>query len=105
MQSPAIDAPEATPYVPAMARIPLIDPDDETADASGREALLAIRRAAVDWPADPSEMNILRAMANNGPALSGFMGLLEGGFLGGHVDRALTELAYLTASAVNECHY
>lgn len=101
----AIDALGSAAYLPAMARIPLIDPDDEAADPGGREVLLGIRAAAIDWPTDPSGMNILRAMANNGPALSGFMQFLGGGFFGGHIDPPLTELAYLTASAVNDCHY
>ena len=80
-----------------MARIPLVDlgggePPEDDGDA----------RSPLEAGALP---NILRAIANHPRATEAFGAF--GGFIygGTSLTPAQRELAYLTASAVNECHY
>jgi alkylhydroperoxidase family enzyme len=80
-----------------MARIPLVDPDDS--GAPGRETLLRIRENL------GGDNNFFLAAANNPEVLEGLLALGSGVYFGRHIDPKLTELAYLTASAVNACHY
>ena len=82
-----------------MARIPLIDPDDPTVDAEVRARLLDLRSRF------GTDTNYYLALANSGPALAGILALGEASYFGKHLDLPLTELAYLTASATNNCHY
>lgn len=80
-----------------MARIPLVDPNDPNVDPAVRDTLRASGRTPLGVP------NVLRSLANHPGLMRGF----------GHVvytaDALITpaqrELAYLTASAVNACHY
>jgi alkylhydroperoxidase family enzyme len=80
-----------------MARIPLVDPDEP--GAPGRETLLAVRENI------GSDNNFFLAAANNPDVLDGLVAFGAGVYFGRHVDPRLTELAYLTASVVNSCHY
>jgi alkylhydroperoxidase family enzyme len=80
-----------------MARIPLVDPDDR--DAPGREPLLRARQEM------GGDNNFFLAVGNNPQILEGLLGLGSGVYFGRHIGPKLTELAYLTASAVNACHY
>lgn len=80
-----------------MARIPLVDPDQP--DAPGRQTLLAVRDQI------GSDNNFFLAVANNPEVLDSLMAFSSGVYFGGAVDPRLTELAYLTASVVNACHY
>jgi alkylhydroperoxidase family enzyme len=71
-----------------MARIPLVDPSSE------------------GEPSRPAtQHNVYRAVANHPRALQAFAAM--GGFVYGEtaITAAQRELAYLTASAVNNCHY
>jgi AhpD family alkylhydroperoxidase len=80
-----------------VARIPLVDPEDPGLDSSVRRRLTASTESLIGVP------NVLRALANHPGLLGGF----------GHVvyspDALITpaqrELAYLTASVTNSCHY
>jgi hypothetical protein len=80
-----------------MARIPLIDPDDPNIDPDVREALLRSARA------DGGVPNILRARANHPKAL--IAGDAVAYTPGSLITPAQRELAYLTSSVVNSCHY
>ena len=80
-----------------MARIPLVDPEDPAAPA--RETLLAVREQI------GSDNNFFLAAANNPDILQALVAFSSGVYFGRHVDPRLTELAYLTASVVNACHY
>jgi alkylhydroperoxidase family enzyme len=80
-----------------MARIPLVDPEDSRLDPDVKEVLGAYAGTPLGVP------NVLRALANHPVLLRGF----------GHVvytpaaliTPAQRELAYLTSSAANSCHY
>ena len=78
-----------------MARIPLIDPDDPGADPVAREALGVL--GGMGAP------NVLRALANHPRLMRGFgMAVYSPE---ARITPAQRELAYLTASVVNSCHY
>jgi alkylhydroperoxidase family enzyme len=80
-----------------MARIPLVDPGDSNLDPAARQVLEALTGSAFGIP------NVLRAMANHPVALrEGAMVAYRPGSLITPVQR---ELAYLTASVLNRCHY
>lgn len=79
-------------------RIPLVDPDDEGVDESTRAVLAGIREAGM-------EFNVIRALANHPAILQGFMSFSAAAYWGSSVSPPLRELAYLTASAENACHY
>jgi alkylhydroperoxidase family enzyme len=83
--------------VPVMARLPLVDPDDPNLDPAVRDRL---RRSYGTGKRVP---NVLRAMANHPLALQ------VGAGVSYRPESRLTpaqrELAYLTASVVNRCHY
>jgi alkylhydroperoxidase family enzyme len=80
-----------------MARIPLVDPGDANIDPAAGEILEALTGSALGLP------NVLRAMANHPVALrEGAMVAYRPGSLITPVQR---ELAYLTASVLNHCHY
>ncbi len=80
-----------------MARIPLVDPDDP--NAPGRDTLLSIRQRL------GGDNNVFRALANNPAVLDGLLSFGSAVYFGPCVDTRLTELAYLTASVANACHY
>lgn len=80
-----------------MARIPLVDPGDAHLDPATREFLDRMTGSALGIP------NVLRAMANHPKALrEGAQVAYRPGSL---ITEAQRELAYLTASVVNSCHY
>jgi alkylhydroperoxidase family enzyme len=80
-----------------MARIPLVDPGDANLDPATSEILEALTGSALGVP------NVLRAMANHPVALrEGAMVAYRPGSLITPVQR---ELAYLTTSVINNCHY
>jgi hypothetical protein len=80
-----------------MARLPLVDPDDPDLEPAVRERLHHSYGTGRGAP------NVLRAMANHPLAL------LSGAGVSYRPDSRITpfqrELAYLTASVVNRCHY
>ena len=84
-----------------MARIPLVDADDESTDPLARQTLehvRALRGRAVD-------PNVYRAMANHPQALAKLVEFGTVVYFDNSMTPAQRELAYLTASVTNECHY
>jgi alkylhydroperoxidase family enzyme len=84
-----------------MSRIPLVDPDDPGLGDDARE-LIERFGGADAFAALP---NVVRAVANHPGALRI---VAEAGnvlYASGTVSPAHRELAYLTASVVNACHY
>jgi hypothetical protein len=84
-----------------MARIPLVDPNDPGLDPAVRDILAA-------WGRSPSGLvgpvpNVLRAMANHPDLVGGFGNYLYGPNV--RITPAQRELAYLTESVINTCHY
>jgi hypothetical protein len=80
-----------------MARIPLVDPGDPNADPVLRDTLTALTGSPIGVP------NVLRALANHPGVMRGFgQAVYTPDAL---ITPAHRELAYLTASAVNNCHY
>jgi alkylhydroperoxidase family enzyme len=83
--------------VRAVARIPLVDPSDADLDPRVRAILEHLSGSGAAIP------NVLRAMANHPGAMA------AGGQVAYGPDALITpaqrELAYLTASVVNSCHY
>jgi len=84
-----------------MARLPLIDSDDENADPLARQVLGAAR-AARGRDADP---NVYRAIANHPQALQKMFEFGTVVYFQNSMTPAQRELAYLTASVTNDCHY
>ncbi|HEX5267819.1 MAG TPA: hypothetical protein VFW24_13705 [Acidimicrobiales bacterium] len=80
-----------------MARIPLVDPNDAALDPAVREILVRMTGSAQGAP------NVFRAMANHPESMR------TGGQIVYSPASTITpkqrELAYLTASVVNSCHY
>ena len=83
-----------------MARIPILDENDPNLSPATREslALAAASRGRL--------LNIYRAMANRPAALSAFNGLAQTVYRSkSTLEPKHAELAYLTATAVNNCYY
>jgi alkylhydroperoxidase family enzyme len=83
-----------------VSRIPLVDPDDAGADPEVRELLGRI----TTMDRDGFLANVLRAWANH-PALLRALTETAGVFYSGRLTPVQRELAYLTASFANDCHY
>ncbi|MCH9671307.1 MAG: carboxymuconolactone decarboxylase family protein [Gammaproteobacteria bacterium] len=84
-----------------MARLPLIDSNDPDADPLARKMLqqvTAMRGGTV-------EPNIYRSLANHPQALEAVMRLATVAYFKNSMTPAQRELAYLTASLANDCHY
>jgi len=79
-----------------MARIPYVDPDDPDLDAAIGAFMVRPGAAGTDV------VNVVRALANNGRALHA---LGEISRVGDQITKAQRELAYLTTSLLNNCHY
>ena len=75
--------------------------DDENADPLAREVLKAVS-AARGRSVDP---NVYRAVANQPRALQKMVEFGTVVYFQNSVTPAQRELAYLTASVTNECHY
>jgi alkylhydroperoxidase family enzyme len=82
-----------------MARIPLVDPDDPNADPKARALLLRLRERT------GRDINVLRALANHPDVLESFLHLGAQAPPARHLPSDQRELAYLTASVANDCHY
>lgn len=84
-----------------MTRIPLVDSADDGTDPLARQTLdhvRALRGRAVD-------PNVYRAMANHPLALQKLVQFGTVVYFENSMTPAQRELAYLTASVTNECHY
>lgn len=86
-------------YNGVMPRIDLVDPDDPATDPETSNLLLRLREQL------GGDNNFFLAAANNRAALEGLMAFGKAAYFGPLVDPATTELAYLAASQVNDCHY
>jgi alkylhydroperoxidase family enzyme len=82
-----------------VARITLVDPDDPDADPKARALLLRLRERT------GRDINVLRALANHPDMLESFLHLGNQPAPVAHVRPDQRELAYLTASVANDCHY
>ena len=79
-----------------MARLPYVDPNDPNLDP-------AVRAFMVRPGAENADVfNVVRALANNGRALRALGELSR---VGDQITKAQRELAYLTTSLLNNCHY
>ncbi len=87
--------------VSCMARIPLRDSTDPELDPVARRIL-----DKVVFAGDQSiEPNVYRAMANHPQALQAIARFGTVVYADNSMTPTQRELAYLTASVVNECHY
>ena len=82
-----------------MARIPLVDPDDPHADPKARSLLLRLRERT------GRDINVLRALAHHPDVLESVLHMGAQPAPAAHVRPDQRELAYLTASVANDCHY
>ena len=79
-----------------MARIPLVGPGSEGIDPEASELLEQLGSL---------QPNVYRAIANHPQALQAFAGFGRVVYFENSITPAERELAYLTASVVNNCHY
>jgi alkylhydroperoxidase family enzyme len=84
-----------------MGRLPLVDSNAPDTDPLAREVLQAVS-AAGGRSVDP---NVYRAIANHPRALQAMVAFGTVVYFQNSVSPAQRELAYLTASVTNECHY
>ena len=82
-----------------MARLPLVDPDDESTKESARRILAAVRAGT------GRDYNVFRAAANHPALLEALASFSASAYFLNSLPPTQRELAYLTASVVNECHY
>jgi alkylhydroperoxidase family enzyme len=82
-----------------VARLPLVDPEDGSADERAREILGAIRAGA------GRDFNVFRAVANHPALLESLASFTATAYYLNSLRPDHRELAYLSASVVNECHY
>ena len=88
-------------YGRPMGRLPLVDSNDDGTDPLAREVLHAVG-AARGRSIDP---NVYRAIANHPRALQAMVQFGTVVYFQNSVNPAQRELAYLTASVTNKCHY
>jgi alkylhydroperoxidase family enzyme len=79
-----------------MARIPLVDPDSGDADPRARQVMSQFGGV---------HPNVYRAIANHPGALEAFSGFGKVIYFENSITAGQRELAYLTASVANHCHY
>lgn len=84
-------------YTSSMARLPLVNLDDPNVDPGVRALLAELDRQPY------GASNVIRAMANHPGLLRNSAQFVYGP--DAHITTAQRELAYLTASVVNSCHY
>ncbi len=84
-----------------MGRLPLVDSNAPDTDPLAREVLQAVS-AARGRSVDP---NVYRAIANHPRALQAMVAFGTVVYFQNSVSPAQRELACLTASVTNECHY
>ncbi len=82
-----------------MARIPLLREDDPATPEDAR-ALLAASKSSRG-----RLVNLYRALANQPAALQAFTALGAATYRGPNLSRKESELAYTTATVVNNCYY
>lgn len=82
-----------------MARIPLVDPDDPGTDPLAAEVLHRIRDVI------GRDVNVYRGVANNAKVFAALAQFGPPVYSNNSLEPSERELAYLTASVVNNCHY
>lgn len=82
-----------------MARIPLVDSSDPSADPRSVAALAAAREN------HGVELNVHRALANHPELMERLWALTDVAYLDNSLDPVPRELAYYTSAVVNNCHY
>jgi len=82
-----------------VARLPLVDPDGESTNESARRVLNAVRAGA------GRDYNVFRPVANHPALLEALASFSASAYYLNSLPPTQRELAYLTASVVNECHY
>ena len=82
-----------------MGRLPLVDPDDDSAPASVRAVLRAMRETT------GRDFNVIRATANHPAIFEAFLTFSAAAYAGNSLEPATRELTYLSASLANDCHY
>jgi hypothetical protein len=83
-----------------MARIPTVREDDPAAPPEAREFLQRIKSVSGEEP-----FNSMRLLANHPDRANSFIGFARMARDESGVGRRLKELAWMTASEVNRCHY
>ena len=83
-----------------MARIPLVDPSSPSSEGDEQPV-----RQPLDGMPGSIHPNVYRAIANHPEALHAFGGFGRLLYTDPSITPAQRELAYLTASVVNNCHY
>ena len=95
-ETPSIEEYEAE----SMARIPILHESDPSLDPVAKEALVAVSQARGRL------LNVYRALANRPDALIAISGLLQTVYRSNStLSPQHAELAYLTATSVNNCFY
>jgi alkylhydroperoxidase family enzyme len=84
-----------------MTRIPLVDSNDPNTDPLAAEVLNSVSRNR-NRTVNP---NVYRAMANHPNALRALVDFGTVVYFENSLTPAQRELAYLTASVTNDCHY
>ena len=84
-----------------MGRIPLVDPEGEGTDPLAREVLARVTGMRGRSVAP----NVYRAVANHPQALDAMVRFGTVVYFDNSMTPAQRELAYLTASLTNDCHY
>lgn len=84
-----------------MGRLPLVDSNADDTDPLARHVLKAVSSAR-GRSVDP---NVYRAVANHPQALQAMVQFGTVVYFQNSLTPAQRELAYLTASVTNECHY
>ena len=82
-----------------VARLPLLSADDPDVDPKAREVLSALRGLR------GRELNVYRAIANHPDLLQTMVSFGTAAYFRNSLTPAQRELAYLTASVTNDCHY
>lgn len=88
-----------------MARLPLVDPDDAAADPTATKLLRKVRASMEQSDLPWRDINVYRAMANHPEIFSGMVTFGSKAYSNNSLTPAQRELAYLTASVTNDCHY
>lgn len=83
-----------------MARIPLIDVDDPTADPRATALLESVRGAQ-----DVGILNVHRALANHPELMEKFFAMAQVAYFDNSLTSIQSELAYYTSAVANECFY
>lgn len=82
-----------------MARIPLVDSTDPSADPRAVASLEAAREN------HGVELNVHRALANHPELMDRLWALTDVAYLDNSLNPVQRELAYYTAAVTNSCHY